>query len=223
MSTRLIRNDELPAGCRPWTAPEVVGPAAATLSADGREAGAVREAARQAGFEEGRRAGFEAGRQAGLEAAGQEIARRSQTLAGALDALASPFDGLEQRFHEEIIELVRAVCRQLVRREMQLDPSHIAGTVREALAVLPMTANDVVVRVHPQDAAVLQDCLAPAAGSRAWRIEADPLLERGGCIITSAGSQIDGRLETRLARTIATLFDDARSPEQTHGSPADEA
>jgi len=220
MSRRLIRNEEIPAGCRPWAAPEMAAPAAGTSPGTGMEAAAGLEEARRNGFEEGHRAGFEAGRQAGLEAAAQEIAHRSQLLAGALDALASPFAGLEQRFHEEIIELVRAVCRQLVRREMQLDPSHVAGTVREALAALPMAANDVVVRVHPQDAAVLEDCLTPAAGSRAWRIEADPLLERGGCLVTTTSSQVDGRLETRLARTIATLFDDARQAEQADGGAA---
>ena len=45
---------------------------------------------------------------------------------------------------------------------------------------------------------------------RAWRLETDPLLERGGCLITSPHSTIDARLDARLARVIAGLLEDER-------------
>jgi len=203
MASKLIRSHELAEGCQTWQAPEVDGTARPGRGAQAESAADTREQAWREGFEEGRRAG--------LAAAEQEIATRSGALVTALDALARPFEDLDHRFHEEIIELVKAVSRQLVRREMRLDPSHLAGVVREALAALPMAASDVVVRVHPLDAAVLRDCLAPGdGGEQGWRIEADPVLERGGCLVTTAQSQVDGRLETRLARTIATLFEDQR-------------
>ena len=66
---------------------------------------------------------------------------------------------------------------------------------------------------------MLRDCLAAGDGARGWRIEADPVLERGGCLVTTAQSQVDGRLETRLARSIATLFEDQR---QEAGSAGDD-
>jgi len=211
MASKLIRSHELAEACQPWQAPEVTGHAHPGHSDPLEDSAGSREQARREGFEEGRRAG--------LAAAAQDIAARSSALQVALDALAHPFEGLDHRFHEEIIELVKAVSRQLVRREMRLDPTHLAGVVREALAALPMAATDVVVRVHPQDAAILRDCLAPGDEARGWRIEADPVLERGGCLVTTAQSQVDGRLETRLARSIATLFEDQR---QEAGSAGDD-
>lgn len=211
MASKLIRSHELAEACQPWQAPEVSGHARPGRSDPLEDSAGSREQARREGFEEGRRAG--------LAAAAQDIAARSSALQVALDALAHPFEGLDHRFHEEIIELVKAVSRQLVRREMRLDPTHLAGVVREALAALPMAATDVVVRVHPQDAAILRDCLAPGDEARGWRIEADPVLERGGCLVTTAQSQVDGRLETRLARSIATLFEDQR---QEAGSAGDD-
>ncbi len=135
---------------------------------------------------------------------------RAEALERALDALSRPFEGLDQRFHEEILELVKAVARQLVRREMRLDPTHIVGVVREGLAALPMAAADIVVRMHPDDAQVMRECLASEAGERNWRIEPDPLMERGGCVIATPDSQVDSRLETRLGRVIATMFEDER-------------
>ncbi|MFO1356592.1 MAG: FliH/SctL family protein [Gammaproteobacteria bacterium] len=214
MSSRLIRSHELAEACQPWLAPEVASPDHPG-GHDTVDSAATRQQAWREGFEDGRRAG--------LEAAQGEVAARSQALETALDALARPFEGLEHRFHEEIVELVRAVARQLVRREMRLDPSHVAGVVREALAALPMSATDITVRVHPQDAAVLEECLAPAQGPRAWRIESDPLMERGSCLVTTTSSQVDGRLETRLARTIATLFDDPRNEGATDAGTTPDA
>ncbi len=208
MASKLIRSHELAGALQPWLAPEVAVPLHGAGAGRSEDPATIRQQAWREGFDDGRRAG--------LEAAQKEINERVRTLETALDALARPFEGLEHGFHEEIIELVKAVSRQLVRREMRLDPTHLAGVVREALGVLPMAATDVAVRVHPQDAAVLRDCLVPEQAPRAWRIEADPAMERGGCIVTTTQSQVDGRLETRLARTIATLFDDSRNESPAH-------
>lgn len=201
-TTRLIRGHELAGQPTPWQAPEVAGPGPRGRAGGIDDARAERERARREGFEEGRRAG--------LESARAEAAAHARALEQALDALARPFEGLEQRFHEEVVELVRAVARQLLRRELRLDPGHVVGVVREGLAALPMAATDVVVRLHPDDAAALRESLAPAEGERSWRIEPDPLMERGDCVVLTPQSQVDGRLETRLGRTIATLFEEER-------------
>lgn len=205
MSSRLIRGSDLAEDLRAWQAPEVAGPTSRGRASSLGDTQSARQKAVQDGFEEGRRAG--------LEAARQDLAARVQALERALDVLSRPFEELEQRFNEEILELVKAVSRQLVRREMRLDPTHIVGVVREGLAALPMSAADIVVRMHPDDAQVMRECVtgdAGAPGERAWRIEADPLMERGGCIIVTPTSQVDSRLETRLGRVIATMFEDER-------------
>lgn len=203
--SRLVRADQLAERCQPWQAPEVAAPAAARTTAD--DPRRLREEARQAGFAEGRAAG--------LAAAREETAARTAALERVLDVLSRPFEELDHRFHDEILELVRAIARQLLRREMRLDPGHVVGIVREALTALPMSATDIVVRMHPDDAAIVRECLPAETDPRHWRIEADALMERGGCIVVTAQSQIDGRMETRLARTIAAMFEDER------GEPAD--
>jgi flagellar assembly protein FliH len=200
--TRLIRSDAIASGCVPWQAPEVSGPTVRGRAGDADDIRGVRQRAYQEGLEQGRAAGIEAGR--------RELAARAQALERVLDALARPFEELDHRFHDEIVALVRAVCRQLIRREMRLDPTHVAGVVRESLAALPMSARDIVVRLHPDDAAVVRECLPADSGNRGWRIEPDPALDRGGCLIATSESQIDGRLETRLGRVIATMFEDER-------------
>ena len=57
---------------------------------------------------------------------------------------------------------------------------------------------------------VARECLPPAEAERAWSIEGDPVIQRGGCLIITSTSQVDERLETRLGRAIATMFEDER-------------
>jgi flagellar assembly protein FliH len=209
MSSRLIRGDEVAERCQPWQAPEVSGPTLRGRVAEPEDLRATRQKAWQEGFDQGR--------SAGLESAGKDTAARARAFERVLDALTRPFEDLDQRFQVEVVELVRAVARQVLRRELHADPTHLIGVVREGLAALPMSASGIIVRMHPDDVAAVHDCLAPGSGERSWRFEADPLMERGGCSIVTAQSQVDGRLDARLDRIIATMFDDERK-EPSHDS-----
>lgn len=203
-SSRLIRSGDNDSRVVAWRAPEVPnpgGPGSYRRSGD-NDLTAVQQRAWQQGFEQGRTAGMEAGT--------SELAVRIEAVERILDALARPLEDLDHRVEEELLALVQAVVRQLVRRELQHDPGHLIGIIRDGLAALPLAAGDVVVRLHPTDAEAIRERLADAADNRAWRLETDPLLERGGCLITSPRSNIDARLEARLARVIAGLLEDER-------------
>jgi flagellar assembly protein FliH len=203
-SSRLIRGDGTLGQYVAWKAPEVGTPGGAGNFRRGEgDPAAVQQRAWQQGFDQGRAAGIEAGM--------KETAARAAAVERVLDALARPLEDLDHRVEEEILALVHAIVRQLVRREIHLDPTHIVGVIREALAALPVSAEDVTVRLHPEDADVVRGCLPPAEQDRAWKIEADPLLERGGCLVSSARSNIDGTLDARLSRVVAGLFEDERS------------
>src|SRR5690606_36633149 len=99
------------------------------------------------------------------EAGRAELAARSAVLGRVLDALARPLEDLDHRVEAELLALVKVLTRQLVRREMNLDPTHIVGVLREGLAALPVSAGDVVVRLYPEDATTVRECLRPASGS----------------------------------------------------------
>jgi len=51
-----------------------------------------------------------------------------------------------------------------------------------------VAARDVRVHLHPEDAAVMREHLAPTESERAWVIVEDPVMARGGCQITTATS-----------------------------------
>lgn len=198
--SRLIRGGQATAGCVAWQAPEV---GEGTARAAGPDLETLRREAREAGHAQGLAEG--------RDAAARELAARIGALEQVLDALARPLEDLDQRVETELLALVEAISRALLRREVHRDPEHIVGVIREGLAALPLSAEDVCVRLHPDDVATVHDCLPAGERDRAWRVEADPLMERGGCLIVSSRSTVDCRPDVRLGRVIAALFEDERS------------
>ena len=205
-SNRIIRSEQVTSEVVNWNAPRVEESARPTLPS--REAPAVdpaliREQARQEGFEQGRAEGIAAGR--------AELIQRAEVLQKVMESMARPLQALEHQFEEEVLSLITTIARQLVRRELHHDSSHIISIIREGLAALPSGSVGVRVRLHPVDAEVVRELLPTDDGGRAWEIEADPLMEQGGCQIISETAQIDGRLDTRLSRLVATMLEDERA------------
>lgn len=177
-----------------WQAPEVDD----SLSSRPADVQTVREQARQQGYD------------AGVAAGTHEVTQRVEYLDSVLNVLARPFDDLDEIVSRELLTLVTALVGQLVRRELRLDPTHLIGVVRGALAALPATARNVRVLLNPEDAAVIRDQLTVQDGDRSWSLEIDPLLARGDCRLATDTTEIDERLETRLARIISAMLHEER-------------
>jgi flagellar assembly protein FliH len=197
--SRLIRGDavadELPA----WTVPNVTG---APLRGSKEEIAALENEATARGFENGKAAG--------LAAASAEIDTRSKALETVLDALARPFVNLDRHIEEELLALVQAITQQVVRQELKTEPEHVVGVIREGLAALPASTEEVVVRINPADADIVKDCLRDEDIHQGWSIASDATIERGGCEIETKNSIVDAQIETRLNNVIATMFEDER-------------
>jgi flagellar assembly protein FliH len=146
-----------------------------------------------------------------------EVMAQVEKLAGMFHDLARPFEALDAEVERELLTLAMALARQIVRRELKTDPTQIIGIIREAIAALPVAAREVRVHLHPEDASVVRQNLAPTENERAWVMVEDPVMARGGCQITSATSRIDARLETRLAAILIELMGDERQPSAARG------
>jgi flagellar assembly protein FliH len=202
---------------KPWAAPEVAlpdtaatrpAPAASPVTA-GSIADLQAEAYREA-YEEGLRQGIAAGQ--------EKLSGEVHKLDGMLHDLARPFAELDRQVEHELLALAVALARQIVRRELKADPTQIIGVIRDALAALPVAARDVRVRMHPEDAAVVRQHLAPTESERAWQIVEDPVMARGGCEVVSATSRVDARIETRLAALLSELLGSERAANSPRAS-----
>jgi flagellar assembly protein FliH len=160
---------------------------------------------------------FAQGLAEGREAGRGEVRAQVDKLAGMFYDLAKPFEVLNAAVEHELLTLAMALARQIVRRELKTDPTQIIGIIRDAIAALPVAAREVRVHLHPEDAAVVRQNLAPTESERAWTMVEDPVMARGGCQITTTTSRIDARLETRLAAILSELMGTERHTPQPRG------
>jgi len=190
------------AAAQVWTAPSMDSATPARPPTVSGLADLQAEAYREA-YDQGLREGREAGR--------AEVKAQVERLAGMFYDLGKPFEALDAQVEQELVMLAVALARQLVRRELKSDPTQIIGIIREAIAALPVAAREVRVHLHPEDAAVVREHLAPTESERAWAIVEDPVMARGGCQVTSQTSRVDMRLETRLGAILSELLGDERA------------
>ncbi|HNP65924.1 MAG TPA: flagellar assembly protein FliH [Woeseiaceae bacterium] len=146
----------------------------------------------------------------GLAAGEQTVLQRAARFDELLGALSHPFDELDESVEKQLLELSVALLKQLFRREIKINPSHVIGVVREAIQALPIASRSVQVHLHPDDAALVREMLRPADNEPAWTIVEDPLASRGGCRVTTENSQIDASAESRLHAVISRCLGDER-------------
>lgn len=180
------------------------------------------EQGRQQGFEQGLKQGYEQGHQQGLETGHKQGYEESQHLLqkqvseldSLLQALAEPFKKLDDEVEHELVKLVIAIARQIIRREIRTDPGQIVGVIREAVNVLPLASQKITLNLHPDDAELVRSILKLDENPPLWRLQENPLITRGGCTVETEVSAVDATLEKRLSTVIATMLGDERQQDR---------
>lgn len=167
--------------------------------------------------------GFAAGRSEGLRQGAEEVGAQLEALRSLIGALARPLELLDARVEEELVALTITLVRQLVRREVRTEPGVIVAAVREAVAVLPLSAREIAVKVHPEDAALLRELYPEQAvvDGPGWRLIESPAITRGGCVVVTSTSDVDATLEGRLAAAIRHVFGGDRPADSGSGQDPD--
>src|SRR5699024_8400535 len=116
------------------------------------------------GLAQGRRDGLAEGFAAGEKQA-QELAQRMRRI---VDALAEPVRELDDEVEQALARLALGIAQQIIRRELSVQPGEILAVVKEAVALLPLSAREVSVRLHPDDARFIRETLAAGEDASAW-------------------------------------------------------
>jgi flagellar assembly protein FliH len=151
----------------------------------------------------------------------EALAARVNQLDSILQLLGQPLAQLDAEVEKELLHLALTVAKQLVRRELRVDPAQVIGIIRKSLSQLPAAARDIRIHLHPEDATTVRERLAEPTSERAWTLVEDPTLTRGGCVVRTETSQIDVRLESRINAVIANVMGEERAPERPAPDPGE--
>ncbi|MDO9197814.1 flagellar assembly protein FliH [Rhodoferax sp.] len=133
---------------------------------------------------------------------GQETARSFAQLFVSVQAQQAD---AEQVVARGVLELACELARQVLRRELSVNPHALQPVIREALGLLMAESKTALIRMNPVDIDVLEDVLRSEFSGLSLTLLADATVARGGCLIESAGTVVDGTIEKRWMRAVANL------------------
>lgn len=217
--SKVIRGDKAASGLR-WQPPEFDADhrggefVAASFNAPAQDVDslAIREAAQHEGFREG----YEEGQQA----ARNEIASLREKLEASLAFIANPVAQIDHQVETELLDLALAVARQILRREVSIDPKHLMGLIREAIKQLPSNTQKIMIHLGPSDARVLREMLQDSDHAQHWQIMDDPSLKQGDCQIHTDTSFVDASVDALISRLAADLLGGHRTSDTTNSHSA---
>lgn len=160
---------------------------------------------REQGLAEGHAQGHKDGLQAGLDEGAQAARTEAARIHDLADTLAQALDTLEADVGQSLITLSVRIAEQVLHNTLQARPDYLSDLVKELIGNDQTDEASLKLRVHPQDAAMLEQALAANTEPLRYKLIADERITRGGCIAETALGSIDATLETRWKRTIATF------------------
>lgn len=180
------------------------------------QAGEIREAARNDGYEAGYQQGLADGREAGrteaFAVAGRQFAEQQQSLIASCKEAISGIEAgratWEASARQDLIELALAIARRVVRHVGQHEREAVLANLEEAVR-LAGQRSDVTVAVNPADidaARLFAKSLVDM--QEQWkhvRVVAEPEISPGGCRVQWGTGAIDASLETQLDRIAESL------------------
>lgn len=204
---------------QPILLPQHVLEEIAKLKAEAKESG--RAEGHAAGYKEGYQKGLAEGRAQGLEeghAEGREAGLKqaldeghvqndteAQRLAALLQNCADALHEVEEETGQALIRLAISISQQVIRSTLTLEPERILETIHDILHLDGGQEGLLRLRLNPDDLALVQAHICDDPLARQWRLQADPSLERGGCVAETTLGSIDATLQTRWQRVVGAL------------------
>ena len=119
--------------------------------------------------------------------------------------LLEPIKQHDDEIEEALLNLVLAISRTVIMRELSLESQQVRNTLKDALASLPPTSSNVKVWINSADYdAVVSITDSITEGVQV--IKSDEVLP-GGCKVETLHSQIDATVEKRFQKTVQQMLD----------------
>lgn len=168
----------------------------------------TREASRAEAEAAAHARGFEAGRAEAEASQGAAVATAVEALEAALGGLRERERQRDEAVVHAALSLAIAVARQLLRREIEVDPEALLPCLADAFEALP-AGGEIVLALAPADLARLEAGGAEALRGLAvrWnaRLSQDARLRPGEARVEAAGAQVELALDPMLARVEQAL------------------
>lgn len=175
--------------------------------------------AHEAGRERGRQEGRQIESKAQLAAQKAAEDRRLRQAADLIASFEQARDHYLQAVEQEVVRLALAIAARILRREAQMDPLLLTGSVRVALGQLS-GSTEVRLRVPPEDIALWSDAIAllPNLALKPTVLAGEGM-HLGECVIETVLGSVDLGIRSQLGEIERGFFDRAGAGRNATSSP----
>lgn len=157
----------------------------------------IHETARASGYSEGYVAGLAAGH------AAMEMER--QALQSLVAGVSSELGNVSHVLAGNVLDLALELAKAMLRQALAVDPERILPVIRETLACLPSVAQPAWLCLNPDDIELVGRLMQDELTAMGWKLKADVRIERGGCRIETATSEVDATHAVRWQKIVKAL------------------
>jgi flagellar assembly protein FliH len=151
--------------------------------------------------------GYAAGAQKARDEA-QRLAEEVQRLVVIIGALDKELQQVDQQVAQNLLDLSMELAKQMLQQALKVKPELLLSVVNEAIGELPHFSQHAHLILHPSDAELVRSKMGAQLDHTGWKIFEDAQMERGGCRVETAHSQIDASLATRWKRVVSSIGQD---------------
>jgi flagellar assembly protein FliH len=159
------------------------------------------------GLEQVREQAYRQGVAVGRQEAAAQIEAERAALKRLTESFQELLQELEQGLANDVLSMSLELAKLIVRHAIRVQPDLVLSVVREAVASLTGFDAQTTIHLHPADGKLVRDIASddPLLAGLPWKIVDDINIERGGCRLETATTEVDATLETRWRRVIAAL------------------
>lgn len=152
---------------------------------------------------------FSRGRQEGRKDVGDQFENVANALAKGLEEISRLRESILNNSSRDMLRLVLTISRQVIHREVTVDPEIVLSTIDMALQAA--VESDVFhININPADLALVEErkplFLASIKGLENIIFRADENVAQGGCLVESDLGQVDATIEGQLEEVRKTLL-----------------
>ena len=155
--------------------------------------------------------GFAQGERDGLEMGEKRLEAILDTFGKILEEIGSLRRNLYQKYEGEMVQLIFALTRKILRHDLPLPEGWVKETVKAAFQYV-LEPRKVIVHLNPKD---YQYLLSHPEGfpfrgegkeEDKVKVVADPSITRGGCFLETPLGDIDATLETQIGALLQSVW-----------------
>ena len=150
------------------------------------------------------------GYEEGLKKAEQVLNEYKNSLDSILEALLKPLKEIDEEVIQAITQLSISISKQIIRRELQINSEQVVAIVKEAIKLLPLDKNRLIIHLNPRDMNIIRKVFNNDEIADNYTLMEDPSIEAGGCKIATEDSSIDATVESQIAQIATNILGSQR-------------